>query len=134
MIAINFFHEQLHRSIKYSACDHLPFCVLVDYKVVDKIILQDDNHTELFKLTKKACSKWRGIGRILGFTEEQLSSIVREPGRTGEEDYYSAMLMRWLDWAPPNHNLPSAQQLSSALNEVGCERMAYDLNEKYRQP
>eukprot|EP00731_Ephydatia_muelleri_P035166 Em0101g1a len=93
-----------------------------------EIILHDDNHTQIFKMTKKACSEWRGIGMKLGFTDNELSAIVREPGRTHEEHYYSAMLTRWLDWAPPNHYLPSVQQLSVALREVGKERVAFDLD------
>ncbi|KAL5491840.1 hypothetical protein EMCRGX_G017205 [Ephydatia muelleri] len=108
--------------------------VLRDCKGVNTILLCDDNHTEVFKMTKKAHSKWKGIGRELGFTDNELSSIVREPGQTGEEDYYSAMLMRWLHWAPPNHSLPSVQQLSSVLREVGFERLAFDLDEEYSQP
>ena len=112
----------------------MSFYFLVDCKGVNTILLCDDNHTEVFKMTKKAHSKWKGIGRELGFTEDELSSIVREPGQTGEEDYYSAMLMRWLHWAPPNHSLPSVQQLSSVLREVGFERLAFDLDEEYSQP
>ena len=34
-------------------------------------------------MTKKACSKWSGIGRTLGFIEEDLDSIVRELGKLG---------------------------------------------------
>ena len=109
------------------------FCFFLDCKGVDTIILCDDNHTEVFKMTNKACSKWKGIGQKVGFTDRELSAIVREPGQTGEENYYSAMLMMWLDWAPPNHHLPSVQQLTSALREVGFERLAFDLDIKYRQ-
>ena len=114
--------------------NHFPFCFLVDYKGGDAIILCDDYHSELLKMTKKACSKWRGIGQTLGFIEEDLDSIVREHGKTGEEDYYSAMLMRWLNWTTPKHSLPSVQQLSSALREVGYERLGLNLNQKYSQP
>ena len=112
----------------------MSFCFLVGCKGVNAIPLCDDSHTEVFKMTKKACSKWKSIGRELGFTEEELSAIVREPGQTGEEDYYSAMLMRWLNWAPPNHSLPSVQQLLSILRGVGFERLAFDLDKKYSQP
>ena len=69
----------------------------------------------------------------LGFTGNELSAIVREPGRTHEEHYYSAMLMRWLDWAPPNHHRPSVQRLSSALREVGYEGLAFDLDVQYHE-
>ena len=82
-------------------------------------------------MTKKACGEWKPIGRELGYTEDELSSIVREPGQTGEEDYYAEMLRRWLDWAPPNHAYPSIPQLSSALRAVGKERMALDLEAGY---
>ena len=64
----------------------------------------------------------------LGFTDNELSAIVREPGRTHEEHYYSAMLMRWLDRAPPHHYPPSVQQLSSALRKVGKKIVASDLD------
>lgn len=97
----------------------------------DNGVLCDGDHSVLRSMTKSACGKWKSIGWELGFTEDELSSIVREPGQTGEEDYYSAMLRRWLDWAQPNHTLPSIPQLSSALRKVGKERLALDLEEKY---
>ena len=67
----------------------------------------------------------------LGFTDDELSAIVREPGRSHEDHYYAGMLKKWLDWAPPNHNLPSVKQLSSALREVGKERVALSLEKHY---
>ena len=96
-----------------------------------KGVLCDGDHSALRNMTKTACGKWKSIGWELGFTEDELSSIVRQPGQTGEEDYYSAMLRRWLDWAPPNHTLPSIPQLSSVLRAVGKERLALELEEKY---
>ena len=92
----------------------------------------DDSHAEIFHLTKKACSEWMCIGMQLGFTHNELSAITRVPGHTQEEHYYSAMLMKWLDWAPPKHYSPTVQKLSSALREVGKERVAYDLDKHYR--
>ena len=94
-------------------------------------MLCDSDHSALRDMTKSACGEWKSIGRELGFTEDELSSIVREPGQTGEKDYYAAMLRRWLDWAPPYHTLPSIPQLSSALRKVGKERLALDLEENY---
>ena len=75
-------------------------------------------------ITKSASAKWRKIGGELGFTIDDLDSIIREPGRYGE-DYYEAMLKRWLDWAPPNHDSPAVQSLTSALREAGKEREAF---------
>ena len=97
------------------------------------MILRDDDdcHTEIFHLTKKACPEWRNIGTQLGFTHNELSAITRENGLTREEHYYSAMLMKWLKWAPHKHYSPTVQKLSSALREVGKERVAYDLDKHY---
>ena len=98
---------------------------------IPEVRVDSKNHTEIFRVTRAASEDWKDVGRELGFTEEQLSCIVREPGRTGERDYYSAMLGRWLDWAPPNHPYPSIKQLSAALREVGKEKLANDLDMKY---
>ena len=95
-------------------------------------ILNEHDHTEIFQTTESASDKWRAIGRKLGFTVAELDSIVREPGRHGDEDYYEAMLKRWLDWAPPNHTPPSLQSLLSALRAAGKERQANDLAAKYK--
>ena len=112
-------------------CTALHVVHLVSGVVKSKAVLRSSNHTEIFRATSKASENWKDVGRELGFTEEQLSCIVREPGRTGERDYYSAMLQKWLNWAPPNHPSPSIQQLSAALREVGKEKLANDLDFKY---
>ena len=95
-------------------------------------ILDEHDHAKIFQTTKSARDKWRAIGWELGFTFDELDSIVREPGRNGDEDYYEAMLKRWLDWAPPNHTPPSFQSLVSALRAAGKERQANDLAAKYK--
>ena len=109
------------------------FCIhFVPGVFISKTVLCDSsNHTEILRVTKAASEDWRGIGMELGFTDKELTSMVHEPGRTRERDYYSAMLGRWLDWAPPNHPSPSIQQLSAALREVGKEKLANDLDMKY---
>ena len=90
-------------------------------------VLNDGDHSNIFQSTKSASDKWRAIGRELGFTIDELDSIVHEPGRNGDEEYYEAMLRRWLDWAPPNHSPPSLQNLLSALRASGKERLANNL-------
>ena len=86
-----------------------------------------DDHTDICQTTQSASSQWRAIGGKLGFTFDELDSIVREPGRYGDVDYYQAMLRRWLDWAPPNHSDPTLQCLTSALRAVGKEKQANTL-------
>ena len=94
--------------------------------------MSERDHAIIFVSTKSACDKWRAIGWGLGFTSDELGAIVREPGRNGDEDYYEAMLRRWLDWAPPNHTPPSLQSLLSALRAAGKEIQANDLASKYK--
>ena len=65
----------------------------------------------------------------LGFTFDELDTIVREPGHFGDEDYYAAMLRRWLVWAPPNHPYPTLSALVDAMRAVGMGRLAYDLEQ-----
>ena len=93
--------------------------------------LNEYDHTEIFQTTESASDKWRAIGRKLGFTSDELDTIVREPGRNWNDDYYEAMLRRWLDWAPPNHTPPSLQSLLSALRAAGKGKHANDLAAKY---
>eukprot|EP00731_Ephydatia_muelleri_P020619 Em0013g346a len=95
--------------------------------------LTADDHTKIYQTTISASDRWRAIGGVLGFTFDELDSIVREPGRHGDEDYYAAVLRRWLDWAPPNHTDPSLQSLLSALRAAGKERQAKDLEAIYKK-
>ena len=104
-------------------------CILLDDVTA---ILDEHDHTEIFQTTESASAEWRAIGRKLGFTVSEMDSIVREPGRNGDVDYYEAMLKRWLDWAPPSHTPPSLQSLQSALRAAGKERQANDLATKYK--
>ena len=86
--------------------------------------LCDAHCTLLLKLTHKAADRWKDIGRNLGFEEEELDRIVREPARYGDDDYYAAMVRRWLDWAPPRHSCPTVHALADALRAAGKERLA----------
>ena len=97
------------------------------------LVLSDDHHTLLFILTKTASDRWRAIGRNLGFAEDQLNTIVHEPDCLYVQDYYEAMLKRWLDWAPPNHGYPTLDGLVTALRAAGKERLANDMEGKRRE-
>eukprot|EP00731_Ephydatia_muelleri_P019930 Em0012g755a len=94
-------------------------------------VLRVEDHRDIFEVTKNACPKWKSIGRNLNFTDDELSAITRVPGLHYDEDFYADMLRKWLDWAPPDHNHPTVQDLSSALRKAGKERQAYDLRLKY---
>ena len=98
-----------------------------------EILFHADDHTEIVKSTKSVIRQWRAVGGELGFTFDELETIVREPGRYGDDDYYQAMLRRWLDWTPPNHTPPKLHSLLSAFAAVGKEKLATDLERKYRK-
>ena len=59
----------------------------------------------------------------------ELDTISREPGRIYHEDYYAAMLKRWLDWAPPHHSPPTLSALVAAIRAVGMGRVADNLEQ-----
>ena len=90
-----------------------------------------DDRDQLLRKTKRAASKWREIGRELGFSESNLGDITRTTALHTDVDYYSEMLSQWLDWAPPEpHYIPTLGRFTSALRKVGLERLAYDLEQK----
>ena len=64
---------------------------------------------------------------MLGFREDELKSLVLESGHLGDEDYYAAILKRWLGWAPPRHFFPTLSSLLAAIRAVGMERLANEL-------
>ena len=125
------FHEAIIQLFHEICCNNY---TMVQYILLDYVtaILDEHDHTEIFQTTESASDVWRAIGRKLCFTVSELDSIVREPGRNGDEDYYEAMLKRWLDWAPPNHTPPSLQSLLSALRAAGKERQANNLATKFK--
>ena len=94
-------------------------------------VLSDHHHTQLFRLTIKASDRWKAIGRYLGFGDSELDTIVCEPGCHGDDDYYGALLKRWLDWAPPKHGYPTLDGLVTALRVAGKERLANDVEELF---
>eukprot|EP00731_Ephydatia_muelleri_P014076 Em0007g1386a len=81
--------------------------------------LNECDHGNIFQSTKSARDKWRAIGWELGFTSDELDSIVREPGRNGDEDYYEAMLKRWSQFPHMTHLQP---QLLDGLPVVACNQ------------
>ena len=89
-------------------------------------VLGEDHCTQLFQMTRKASGKWRAIGMELGFKTDKLDALVGEPGCHGDESYYTAMLRKWLDWAPPNHPFPTLSALVAAIRKSGKERLAND--------
>ena len=92
-------------------------------------MLDDSELHFLLTLTDKATPQWKKLGLELGFTHNDLQKIEHKPllMLEGTEGYYRELIAQWLEWAPPNHKLPTVQALSCALKNVGQERVAYEL-------
>ena len=129
---MDFHYVDIH-SIMLFICITFLSLLLDSTPNATEILLGAGDHIGISQSTKCASNQWWAIGGNLGFTFDELDSIVREPGRCGDVDYYEAMLRRWLDWAPPKHPFPSLQSLLTAFRDVGKERLAYDLEAKYRK-
>ena len=82
-----------------------------------------------------AAAKWRQIGVALKFSKNVLDTIAATSGNSSPEDCFTDLLSRWLNWAPPNHDLPTVKTLAEALREctVGEERMANNLMQGFER-
>ena len=83
--------------------------------------LDEDDHLEkLLDMTeKKAAPHWRAIGRALGFKFADLKAITNTTACHSDEDYYSLMIQKWLNWAQPNHDdIATLEALIAAMKSV----------------
>lgn len=80
-------------------------------------VLNPEDVDSLFKILKSANTKWKGIGRELGFAYEERNNIVPK-GTSHDEDYFEELLSIWLKWAPPLKPFPCTENLIKALRET----------------
>ena len=82
--------------------------------------LDEDDHLEkLLQMTeKKAAPHWRAIGRELGFTSPDIQMIIKTAFYS-DRHYYSLMIKKWLNWAPPNHDdIATLEALIAAMRTI----------------
>ena len=82
----------------------------------------------------KAAPYWKAIGRTLGFTLAELEAITNERACHSDKDCYSSMIRKWLNWAPPNHDIATLQALISAMRNIHVhelERLAFNLENNF---
>ena len=96
-------------------------------------IVAEQDLFNLLTIIDGAAPKWKTVGIFLGILNSELATIEQKPlliseGSTG---YFREMLSQWLEHGPPKHDWPSIESLVSALRNVGEERAARDLQEKY---
>ena len=93
------------------------------------VILTEQDLYGLIDILKAAAPKWREIGGTLGILDSDLNIIQHTPLLTveGPSGYFREMLSQWLKWAPPNHDWPTVEALTLALQRNGHEDLAANL-------
>ena len=95
--------------------------------------LHEEDLQLLLTLTDRAAHLWQNIGLNLGFMHSELQVIACMPLLIpeGAPGYYREMIARWLEWATPNHPLPTVEALASALRKAGREQLALELERQF---
>ena len=94
-------------------------------------VLTEIHLSFLLDKLKCAAAEWSMIGLKLGFKYSELKSIENTATLIvrGPVGYLCEMLVQWLKWSPPNHPLPTIEDLVQALRGVGEEILALNLQE-----
>ena len=87
-------------------------------------VLKGDDSDKLFKFLKAAAPSWGKIANELNFSYDEKTAITHTPGLNGDEDYFQALLHRWLKREP---HLTTVEVLANALRLAGEHKLAYDL-------
>ena len=90
-------------------------------------MLGPEDVDSLFEVVKGPKSKWRDIGRELGFTLKEMDNIAQKKGISQDQDYFQELLDLWLNWAPPERPFPCTEDLLDALRHIGQHRLALKL-------
>lgn len=101
--------------------------ILFVFAVAMGHLLDPDDIDALFSFVSNAKSKWKEIGRNLGFTMKDLSDIVTMKAVNQDQDCFQELLQRWLNWAPPCRSFPYTEDLVGALRHVELHRLALSL-------
>ena len=64
--------------------------------------LSGDDHADIYYKLEGHATKWRDIGRALGFTEGEMDNIQSRPllMQLAPNSWLGEMLTQWLEWAP----------------------------------
>ena len=97
------------------------------------MVFEDTDLKVILDCVRPAAPLWKAIGLSLGFPNSELDLIQNKPLLLleGPEGYLRELLGNWLQWAPPNHSLPTLEDLASAVRGTGKERVAYTLVQKF---
>ena len=86
---------------------------------------------EINEIVNPASPRWKEVGLKLKFTVSDLEIIERNNALGGVVDCFIDLLGRYLKRARPKHEPPTIEALAEALRNVGEERVARDLMDKF---
>lgn len=94
-------------------------------------VLTERHLSFLLDKLKCAATEWWRIGLELCFQDSELRIIEHTPTLIirGPIGYLREVLAQWLKWSPPNHPLPTIENLVHALRGAGEESLALNLEE-----
>ena len=89
------------------------------------------HHSQLYSQLSSHAAEWREIGEQLGFQPSELNNIKAE-SQVGPKRWLSAMLDKWLQWAPGDgrgsKDYAILNSLKSAVRAAGLGRTAEELS------
>ena len=83
--------------VLYSTQTSKPYFCSINAAGVGGCVLSVESFSQLFCLLKAAVLSWGRIANELNFTFEDKIAITCTPGLHGDEDYFQALLHRWLN-------------------------------------
>ena len=79
--------------------------------------MEEKDLDALFKFIENASPQWRNIGTALGFRKVDLDAITTKAGLKEDAHFFQELLLKWLNWAPPDHSFPFTEDLATALQK-----------------
>lgn len=95
--------------------------------------MEENDLDALFEFVENAAPQWRNIGTKLGFRKVDLDAITAKTGLREDAHYFQELLLKWLNWAPPDHSLPYTEDLATALQK-DYGRLALKLRSEKNNP
>ena len=97
----------------------------------DNISCKPCHHGVLYRQLSRHAAEWREIGEQLGFQPCELD-IIKAESQEGPKCWLSAMLDKWLQWAPGDgrgsQDYATLNSLKIAVSAVGLGRTAEELS------
>ena len=101
------------------------------YLCIDGTCLSDDDHSYIYDKLKDKATRWRDIGKELGFKEGEMDNIQSNPVllmQSAPKSYLREILTQWLQWAPGDGrgstSYATKESLRAALLEVNLGQLA----------